>query len=160
MKRNNGRRRHHRGHNRKNINNINKNTVLESSGPLSHVRGNAHQLNEKYTLLASDAQSNDDKVLAESYRQFADHYFRLNKEIEIIAEAKNNENHQREKENYTLENETLVNGEDKTNAMKPSRTERSVKAKETEKNENSNLQEKLPKKYSKTKQLDISEVNK
>ena len=45
MKRNNGRRRH-RGHNRKNLNNLNKNTVLESCGPISQVRGSAFQLNE------------------------------------------------------------------------------------------------------------------
>ena len=80
MKRNNGRRRH-RGHNRKNLNNLNKNTVLESCGPISQVRGSAFQLNEKYSSLASEAQANDDKVLAESYLLFSEHYYRLNKFI-------------------------------------------------------------------------------
>ena len=50
MRKHNGRRRQ-RGHNRRNYNNINKNTVLESYGPLSHIRGNAYQLIEKYTSL-------------------------------------------------------------------------------------------------------------
>ena len=56
MRKHNGRRRQ-RGHNRRSYNNINKNTVLESYGPLSHIRGNAYQLIEKYTSLASDASS-------------------------------------------------------------------------------------------------------
>ena len=91
MRKINGRRRQ-RGHNRKNYNNINKNTVLESSGPRSQLRGNAFQLNEKYSSLASDAAANDDKVLSESYLQFADHYYRLNKEIEATMLNKAAEN--------------------------------------------------------------------
>ena len=90
---NNGRRRQNRGSNRRNFNNgnlngnINKNTVIDSSGPDGRQRGSAAQLNEKYTSLASDASSSDDRILAESFLQFADHYYRLQKEIE-----QNNEN--------------------------------------------------------------------
>ena len=85
---NNGRRRQNRGSNRRNYNggslngNINKNTVIESSGPDGRQRGSVVQLNEKYTSLASDASSSDDRILAESFLQFADHYYRLKKEIE------------------------------------------------------------------------------
>ena len=66
MRKNNGRRRH-RGQNRRNFNNLNKNTVIESFGPLSQIRGNVQQLNEKYNSLGNDAASNDDKILSESY---------------------------------------------------------------------------------------------
>ena len=91
---NNGRRRQNRGSNRKNFNNghlngnINKNTVIDSSGPDGRQRGSVAQLNEKYISLASDASSSDDRILAESYLQFADHYYRLQKEIEINSENK------------------------------------------------------------------------
>ena len=88
MRKNNGRRRH-RGQNRRNFNNLNKNTVIESFGPISQIRGNVQQLNEKYNNLGNDAASNDDKVLSETYYQFADHYHRLLKEIEITNENKN-----------------------------------------------------------------------
>ena len=86
---NNGRRRQNRGSNRRNFNNgnlngnINKNTVIDSSGPDGRQRGSVSQLNEKYTSLASDASSSDDRILAESFLQFADHYYRLQKDIEL-----------------------------------------------------------------------------
>ena len=91
---NNGRRRQNRGSNRRNFNNgnlngnINKNTVIDSSGPDGRQRGSAAQLNEKYTSLASDVSSSDDRILAESFLQFADHYYRLQKEIELNNENK------------------------------------------------------------------------
>ena len=91
---NNGRRRQNRGSNRRNFNNgnlngnINKNTVIDSSGPDGRQRGSVAQLNEKYISLASDASSSDDRILAESFLQFADHYYRLQKEIELNNENK------------------------------------------------------------------------
>ena len=94
---NNGRRRQNRGpsgQNRRSYSNssgnINKNTVLDSSGPDTRQRGTASQLNEKYSTLASDATASDDRILAESFRQFADHYYRLNQEIELNNEAREN----------------------------------------------------------------------
>ena len=63
------------------------------------MRGSAFQLNEKYSSLASEAQANDDKVLAESYLQFSDHYYRLNKEIEVAVEARINDNPNLNKDN-------------------------------------------------------------
>jgi len=91
---NNGRRRSNRGSGRRNFgngsssNNLNKNTVIDSSGPDGRQRGSAAQLNEKYASLASDASSSDDYVLAESFLQFADHYYRLQKEIDMNTEQK------------------------------------------------------------------------
>jgi len=43
----------------------------------SRARGNAPQLLEKYRKLAHDASLNGDRVQAEYYLQFADHYFRV-----------------------------------------------------------------------------------
>lgn len=43
----------------------------------SRARGNAPQMLEKYKKLAQDAQHNGDRVQAEYYLQFADHYFRV-----------------------------------------------------------------------------------
>ncbi|MDC0227542.1 DUF4167 domain-containing protein [Alphaproteobacteria bacterium] len=89
---NNGRRRQNRGSNRRSYGatngNLNKNTVLDSSGPDGRQRGSVSQLNEKYNSLAADAAASDDRILSESYLQFADHYHRLQKEIEIINEAR------------------------------------------------------------------------
>lgn len=55
----------------------------DSNGPAGRVRGNPHQVHEKYLSLARDAQA-DDPILAENLLQHADHYFR------IIAEATGN----------------------------------------------------------------------
>ena len=122
MRKNNGRRRH-RGQNRRNFNNLNKNTVIESFGPISQIRGNVQQLNEKYNNLGNDAASNDDKVLSETYYQFADHYHRLLKEIEISNENKNLnglkvDNVDEKHDNSVVDDES-----------KPSRKERSINAK-------------------------------
>ena len=122
MRKNNGRRRH-RGQNRRNFNNLNKNTVIESFGPISQIRGNVQQLNEKYNNLGNDAASNDDKVLSETYYQFADHYHRLLKEIEILNENKNlNGLKSGDNEEKDLNLEAY-------DGTKPSRKERSIKAK-------------------------------
>ncbi len=122
MRKNNGRRRH-RGQNRRNFNNLNKNTVIESFGPISQIRGNVQQLNEKYNNLGNDAASNDDKVLSETYYQFADHYHRLLKEIEIANENKNFNG--LKLDDVDEKEQNLETDEE----AKPSRKERSIKAK-------------------------------
>ncbi|HTV34152.1 MAG TPA: DUF4167 domain-containing protein [Methylocella sp.] len=50
---------------------------FESSGPDVKIRGTAHHISEKYLQLARDAQAAGDPVMAESYLQHAEHYFRL-----------------------------------------------------------------------------------
>ena len=165
MRKNNGRRRH-RGHNRRNISNINKNTVLESYGPVSHIRGNVHQLIEKYTSLASDASSNDDKVLSEACFQFADHYFRLNKEIEALSEVKNNLKSDTNN-NISDDNESTgkvdLKNEDEAKPkvlIKPSRKERSFQAREDEDKEKKNgfNQDKIPKKFLKKEKIQVNNI--
>ena len=134
---NNGRRRQNRGSNRRNFgngnfnNNLNKNTVIESSGPNGRQRGSVSQLNEKYISLASDASSSDDHILAESFFQFADHYYRLHKEIEMNAEKKEIK---QITESKTDEN-TSVNIEIKADekvVKKPSRKKRGFEMREAE----------------------------
>ena len=64
-----------RGNGRKGGNS--RNQSFESNGPEVKVRGNAQQVVEKYLTLARDASSTGDRVNAESYFQFADHYYRV-----------------------------------------------------------------------------------
>lgn len=51
--------------------------TYESNGPDVKIRGTAHHVAEKYLQLARDAQSSGDPVMAESYLQHAEHYFRI-----------------------------------------------------------------------------------
>jgi hypothetical protein len=41
------------------------------------VRGNAHQVFDKYQALAREAAASGDRIQAEAYWQYADHYFRM-----------------------------------------------------------------------------------
>lgn len=50
------------------------------------VRGNAHQLLEKYKQLARDASMQGDRVTAEYYMQYADHYYRVLNEFRARQE--------------------------------------------------------------------------
>jgi hypothetical protein len=54
-----------------------RNQTFESNGPGVKVRGSAQQVLDKYLALARDASSSGDRIMAESYFQFAEHYFRL-----------------------------------------------------------------------------------
>jgi len=51
--------------------------TFDSNGPQGRLRGNAHQLYEKYLGLARDATGSGDRVTAENLFQHADHYFRV-----------------------------------------------------------------------------------
>ncbi len=55
----------------------NKNKVFDSNGPDVRIRGTAYQIVEKYLALAKDSASAGDRVLAESYLQYAEHYQRV-----------------------------------------------------------------------------------
>ena len=56
---------------------LNRNHVFDSSGPDLRIRGTAQQLFEKYLQLGRDATGSGDRVMAESYFQHAEHYFRI-----------------------------------------------------------------------------------
>ena len=80
-----------RGRGRRNGHNnghINRNTTMDSNGPDVRLRGNAQQLHEKYIALANDASAAGERIQAEAYFQFADHYFRLHQAAAGVAETK------------------------------------------------------------------------
>lgn len=54
-----------------------RNQTFESNGPDVKVRGTAQQVLEKYLMLARDASSSGDRIQAESYLQYAEHYYRI-----------------------------------------------------------------------------------
>src|ERR1700692_2021172 len=56
---------------------VNRTHVFDSNGPDIRVRGTAQQLFEKYLQLGRDATSGGDRVMAEGYLQYAEHYFRV-----------------------------------------------------------------------------------
>jgi hypothetical protein len=56
---------------------MNRNHVFDSSGPDLRIRGTSQQLFEKYLQLGRDATGSGDRVMAESYFQYAEHYFRI-----------------------------------------------------------------------------------
>lgn len=56
---------------------LNRNHVFDSNGPDMRIRGTSQQLFEKYLQLGRDATSSGDRVMAESYFQHAEHYFRI-----------------------------------------------------------------------------------
>ena len=83
-----GRGRGRRGNGNAQPNVPNRNTSYESNGPDVKLRGNAQQLNEKYLALAHDAGAAGERITAEAYTQFADHYFRLHQAAIDAAEER------------------------------------------------------------------------
>ena len=77
------------------------------------TRGAISKALERYTSLAQDAFSNGDRIVAESYYQFAEHYQRVL-----------NENFQNDKQENVSPRFQKENGID----VKPSRTERATNA--------------------------------
>ena len=55
----------------------NKMKVYDSNGPDVRIRGTAYQVTEKYMTLAKDAETSGDMIMAENYRQHAEHYQRI-----------------------------------------------------------------------------------
>lgn len=77
-------------------NNNQRSQTFDSNGPDVRIRGNAFQVNEKYEALARDAAAAGDAVLAESYRQHAEHYQRV---INELTGDNNSNNQSRKKGN-------------------------------------------------------------
>ena len=71
---------------------------FESNGPGGKVRGSAQQVLDKYLGLARDAQSSGDRIGAESFFQFAEHYFRV-----LSADGGNANQSRRDKQAQTSE---------------------------------------------------------
>ena len=73
---------------------LNRNHVFDSNGPDIRVRGTAQQLFEKYLQLGRDATSGGDRVMAESYFQHAEHYFRILNAMNQAAQQNQQQNGQ------------------------------------------------------------------
>lgn len=56
---------------------FNRNHVFESSGPNGRIRGTAQQLYEKYLQQGRDSLGSGDRITAESFFQYAEHYSRI-----------------------------------------------------------------------------------
>jgi len=69
---------------------INRNTTLDSNGPDVRLRGNALQLHEKYVSLGNDASAAGERIAAEAYYQYADHYFRIHSAVIASSEERRN----------------------------------------------------------------------
>ncbi len=54
-----------------------RNQTYDSNGPSVRIRGNAHQVHEKYLAMARDANAAGDRVAAENFFQHAEHYYRI-----------------------------------------------------------------------------------
>jgi hypothetical protein len=79
---------------------LNRNHVFDSNGPDVRIRGTAQQLFEKYLQLGRDATGAGDRVMAESYFQHAEHYFRiLNAMNQAQQQGGQNQPHQRRFQN-------------------------------------------------------------
>ena len=74
----------------------NKMKVYDSNGPDTRIRGTAWQVTEKYEALAIDAETSGNYVLAENYRQHAEHYQRIINSFEtetpVSADGRDDEN--------------------------------------------------------------------
>src|SRR5271156_2994164 len=74
-----------RSHGRNNGNNPYRNRqqiphrgqTLDSNGPNVKIRGNPHQIFERYVALAREAITSGDRIAAENLYQHAEHYFRV-----------------------------------------------------------------------------------
>ena len=88
--------------------------------PLSRNNHNASKLVEKYNNLAREALANEDKILSESYFQYADHFMRVlkerekNKLIKEINDSATNKIHVSSEEENKTNSETNKELEKKT----------------------------------------------
>jgi hypothetical protein len=86
---------------------LNRNHVFDSNGPEVRIRGTAQQLFEKYLQLGRDATSGGDRVLAESYFQHAEHYFRI---INVMNQAAQQQGNGYPPQRRTAENPESADG--------------------------------------------------
>ncbi|MXV44568.1 DUF4167 domain-containing protein [Saccharibacter sp. 17.LH.SD] len=115
---------------------LNRNHVFESNGPDLRIRGTAQQLSEKYLQLGRDATGTGDRVLAEAYFQYAEHYFRIlnamNQAVQTAQQerAERQRAYQERREAITRERrEPSLDGEEEEEVV-PAAVEREVPVKQ------------------------------
>ena len=77
----------------------------DSNGPDGKVRGTAQQVLEKYQALARDATSAGDRIAAEGYFQFAEHYYRVVNADGAAQQPRNDQNSDELKQQENVGNE-------------------------------------------------------
>jgi hypothetical protein len=87
---------------------MNRNHVFDSNGPDVRLRGTAQQLFEKYLQLGRDATSGGDRVMAESYFQHAEHYFRILNAMQQMQGQQNPQQQRRGPNGYEGETDVEV----------------------------------------------------
>ena len=102
------------GGNRPQGNNNNRNGFDYQNRIDNRARGNASQMLEKYKKLAADAQHNDDRVNAEYYLQFADHYFRVLADFKSRQDERQEERRPQRDENRDEAREARYNNREDT----------------------------------------------
>ena len=139
MKQNNHNRQNRRFNNRNNrpTQTIYRNTCLDSSGPAGKLRGTPLQLNEKYAALAKDASTANDMILAEQYRQYADHYMRLQN---LAIENENALRASREAQQAPVENEEATPVAEELDAVATEQPTDDLSVPVQQMNEQSNLE--------------------
>jgi hypothetical protein len=112
-----------RNRGRKSSNPLSRN--FESNGPDVKIRGNASHIAEKYSVLARDAQTSGDTVMAENYFQHAEHYFRIiaaNQQSNPQAEnGRVQNNSQRDDSSNSDVNDTTESSRGENNRVETSR---------------------------------------
>lgn len=93
-------RKQHGGHSRP--------SSYDSGGSEGRIRGNANQVYEKYVALARDAVQVGDRVAAETYFQYAEHYYRI---VNSSTDPVTAERPQQRRENDGRENDGRENDE-------------------------------------------------
>ena len=119
-KRARGRGRRNGGHNQVNFN---RNTTFDSNGPEGRLRGNAQQLFEKYTALAYDANAAGERISAEAFTQYADHYYRIHQSILQNAEQQRKANDERQQSRRRDQNGSGENSSSENNLGENTRAE-------------------------------------
>ena len=119
-KRARGRGRRNGGHNQVNFN---RNTTFDSNGPEGRLRGNAQQLFEKYTALAYDANAAGERISAEAFTQYADHYYRIHQSILQNAEQQRKAHDERQQSRRRDQNGSGENGSGENNSIENTRAE-------------------------------------
>ena len=74
-----GRNNNYRSNNNNNRNN--NRTSFDSSSQVGKIKGNASQVMDKYLLAAKEALSRGERLLAEQCLQYAEHYYRVQNQI-------------------------------------------------------------------------------
>ena len=121
-KRARGRGRRNGGHNQVNFN---RNTTFDSNGPEGRLRGNAQQLFEKYTALAYDANAAGERISAEAFTQYADHYYRIHQSILQNAEQQRKAHDERQQSRRRDQNGASENNSGENNGAENNGAENS-----------------------------------